>query len=77
MKMLDPVKARDLVRIRRMAALGTARAIREAAGLSLTELANEIDVHRTTIHRWEQGARRPSGAGALRYLRALDELSGR
>jgi DNA-binding transcriptional regulator YiaG len=60
-----------------MAKLGTARAIREDAGLSLTELANEIDVHRTTIHRWEKGTRRPSGGGAVRYLKALDKLSRR
>ena len=60
-----------------MAKLGTARAIREDAGLSLTELANEIDVDRTTIHRWEKGTRRPSGAGAIRYLKALDKLARR
>jgi len=34
-------------------------------------------VHRTTIHRWEKGTRRPSGVGAVRYLKALDKLSRR
>jgi transcriptional regulator with XRE-family HTH domain len=58
-----------------MARMGVTRAIREEAGLSLAELADAIGVHRTSIHRWEKGSRRPSGSGALRYLQALDELS--
>ena len=40
-------------------------------------LRHQIDVHRTTIHRWEKGTRRPSGVGAVRYLKALDKLSRR
>ena len=67
---------KQLSRLRRLVATGAARAIREGAGLSLTELGHEASVDRTTIHRWERGRRRPRrGAGAARYLRALEELS--
>lgn len=69
--------AKSLIRVRRLAATGAARIIRQEAGLSLTELAAAADVHRTTIFRWEHGQRRPRGPAALRYLAVLDELSGR
>lgn len=66
----------DLRRLRRMCALGIARAVREGAGLSLTELGGATDVDRTTIHRWETGRRRPRpGPGASRYLQVLEELT--
>jgi DNA-binding transcriptional regulator YiaG len=64
-----------LTRVRRLASSGAARAIRESAGLSLSEAAAAAKVNRVTIHRWEQGQRRPHGAAALRYLRLLEELS--
>jgi DNA-binding transcriptional regulator YiaG len=70
---MDAVK---LTRVRRLAASGAARAIREAAGLSLTEAANSAEVHRLTIYRWEHGQRRPHGEAALRYLALLERLSG-
>ena len=58
-----------------MAESGAARAIREAAGLSLTEAADSAGVHRITVHRWEKGTRRPRGDAALRYLALLENLS--
>jgi DNA-binding transcriptional regulator YiaG len=64
-----------LARVRRLAASGAARAIREEAGLSLTELAAGVQVDRVTVHRWERGSRRPTGPAALRYLDVLEELS--
>jgi DNA-binding transcriptional regulator YiaG len=70
---MDP--AMRLTRMRRLAANGAARAIRESAGLSLSEAADASGIDRTTIHRWERGRRRPRGDGALRYLALLDELS--
>lgn len=69
------MEARDLVRLRKMAENGAARAIREAAGLSLSELARGADLHRSTVFRYEAGLRRPCGAAAERYLRALEEIS--
>jgi len=67
--------ARDLVRIRKLVESGAARAIREAAALSLTEISASADVDRTTVWRWEHGERRPRGSAALRYLRVLEDLS--
>jgi DNA-binding transcriptional regulator YiaG len=69
--------AKDLIRVRRLAATGAARAMREDAGLSLSELADAAQVHKVTVFRWEHGQRRPRGTAALRYLEVLDELSGR
>lgn len=68
------IEASRLVRIRRMVATGTARLIREEAGLSLAEMATSAGTDRSTIHRWEKGLRRPRGAAALRYLAVLEEL---
>jgi DNA-binding transcriptional regulator YiaG len=64
-----------LVRMRRLAETGAARAMREAAGLSLSEAGAGAKVDRTTIHRWEHGSRRPNGDAALRYLALLEEMS--
>ena len=64
-----------LTRMRRLAESGAARAIRESAGLSLTEAAAGAEVHRITVHRWERGTRRPRGDAALRYLDLLEQLS--
>ena len=69
-------RAHELIRIRRLTASGAARAIRESAGLSLSEAEAESGVHRTTIWRWEAGERTPHGEPAVRYLEFLDELSG-
>jgi DNA-binding transcriptional regulator YiaG len=67
--------ATRLARVRRMVKTGAARAIRESAEVSLSELAAGAQVDRVTIHRWERGTRRPTGQAALRYLEALEELS--
>lgn len=70
---MDAVK---LTRVRNLTASGAARAIRESAGLSLSEAATGAEVHRLTIYRWEHGQRRPHGEPALRYLALLERLSG-
>ena len=64
-----------LTRLRRLTESGAARAIRESAGLSLSEASASAKVDRTTIHRWERGQRKPHGRAALRYLALLEELS--
>lgn len=56
-----------------------ARALREAAGISLRELARELGVDPTTLSRWERGLARPGRrdrARALleRYVAALNLL---
>jgi DNA-binding transcriptional regulator YiaG len=68
---------KDLPKLRRLVETGVARAIREDAELSLAEMAAPVQVHRTTILRWERGERRPRGAAAIRYLRVLEELTTR
>jgi DNA-binding transcriptional regulator YiaG len=65
-----------LVRIRRLMENGTARVIRESAGLSYSEAASGATVDRMSIYRWEHGKRRPHGEAALRYLELLEELAG-
>lgn len=68
---------RELGRVRRLVATGAAQAIREAAGATVAEVARAADVDRVSVHRWESGRRVPHGDAAIRYLRVLDELSGR
>ena len=68
--------ATRLTKVRRLVESGGARMIREAAGLSLREMAAAIDAHVTTIWKWERGERRPHGALALRYLDLLETLAG-
>lgn len=51
-----------------------ARLIREAAGISQTQLAEAIGVHRMTILRWENGERRPRGLHLTAYCAALQEM---
>jgi DNA-binding transcriptional regulator YiaG len=67
----------ELIRVRRLAATGAARAIREDAGLSLSEIADAAQVHKVSVCRWELGTRRPRGEAAERYLRVLEDLGRR
>lgn len=69
------MNTKDLVRVRHLAVTGAARALREAAGLSLADVAEPIGVDRSTVWRWERGLRRPHGEPARRYLELLTELS--
>ena len=64
----------DLVRVRRLTATGTAKAIRVGAGVSLRELAREVGVGAPTICRWELGQRTPRGEKAVAYVDVLDRL---
>lgn len=62
-----------LIRVRRMASTGEARALRLRAGLSLSEVADACGVAVMTVHRWEVGKRRPTDrAAALRYLAVIE-----
>jgi DNA-binding transcriptional regulator YiaG len=63
-----------LVLARQLAASGEARRIRLAAGLSLNDIATQAEVTAAAVWKWETGARRPSGVGALKYLRTLERL---
>jgi transcriptional regulator with XRE-family HTH domain len=67
----------DLVRlaeVRQLAASGEAKRLREAADLSLSEVAQECEADIATVWRWEKGLRRPRGMPAMRYGRLLERL---
>lgn len=66
--------ALSLARIRRLLADGTARRIREQAGLSRAEIARDLGVDESAIYRWEAGRRVPRAAVAARYADLLAEL---
>lgn len=66
----------SLTRVRGLCRSGAARAIRQSAGLSLSEVAEAVGVQPTTIQRWEVGQRSPRGEAAIRYLEQLDILAG-
>jgi DNA-binding transcriptional regulator YiaG len=67
----------QLAEIREICASGEARAIREAANLTLGEIARDVDVAGVTILRWETCAARPTGQRAVRYLHLLRRLARR
>ena len=54
--------------------MGATRKSRQAAGLSLAEVAVAVGVSPATILRWETGQRTPRGAAALRYARLHETL---
>lgn len=69
--------ARQLAWVRCALRSGEARCIREAAGLSLGDVAAALEVSVATVARWEQG-RCPRRDVALRLgelLRALREVA--
>ena len=51
-----------------------AQGIREAAQVSQDRLAEELEVHRVTVARWEAGQRVPRGELRVRYARLLRDL---
>src|SRR5262249_2340366 len=65
----------DLIEARRRARSGEGRRLRQAAGLSLRELAAQVGVDAATLDRWERGQARPRRAAALRYQRVLSALA--
>jgi DNA-binding XRE family transcriptional regulator len=66
--------APNLALVRRLAADGRARKIRQNVGLSLYDLARDLGVTPGTVSRWETGMRVPRGEAALRYADLLSEL---
>jgi transcriptional regulator with XRE-family HTH domain len=70
----------DLLKItaaRSAASSGAARGLRVGAGLSLREVADDLGVSVSTVFRWENGERRPSGELAERYGELLAALADR
>lgn len=52
------------------------RLIREAAGVSCSELASVVGVDAATVWRWERGTHRPRGRALERYVAVLEQLGG-
>lgn len=50
------------------------RAIRLAAGVAVKRFAAEVQVHRTTLIRWENGTQEPRGEARQRYAQLLNAL---
>jgi transcriptional regulator with XRE-family HTH domain len=65
----------DLQRARHLGTDGRGRQVREAARLSLADLAAVIGVDAGTLCRWERDRARPRRDAALRWLRAIDALA--
>jgi DNA-binding transcriptional regulator YiaG len=63
-----------LIESRRALSDGRARALREAAGLSQSEVARTVRVTPQAVTRWETGSRVPRGDAALRYARFLARI---
>jgi DNA-binding transcriptional regulator YiaG len=72
--MTEPTDPVALARVRRLASSGVAKRRRDDARVSLAEIASAIHVSTTTVYRWENGLRRPTGEAAIHYGRLLEEL---
>lgn len=66
----------ELVNVRNMCKSGQAREIREAADVSLAEVADVIGVSPTTVYRWETGKSLPRVEHAASYWTVLQDLRG-
>lgn len=66
-----------LARVRAAVSSGEARRLREAARLSIGEVARECGVDQSTIWRWERGFRSPRGDKALKYGELIESLRER
>jgi transcriptional regulator with XRE-family HTH domain len=63
-----------LSRLRRLAADGTARRVREAHLLSLTDVGNAVGVSKASVSKWERGLQVPRGDPARRYAKLIAAL---
>jgi len=73
---MDTNEVLELAAVRALARTGTARQIRQAAGLSLAEVASSLGVSSAAVCRWEHGQRIPRGERAQRYGALLRLLAG-
>lgn len=63
-----------LADVRAALASGEAQRLREAAQLSIGEVARACGVDQSTVWRWEQGKRIPRGQTAIRYGNVINSL---
>jgi transcriptional regulator with XRE-family HTH domain len=64
-----------LARARRLAADGTAKRLRQSARLSLSDVAERLDVSAPTVWRWEESICEPRREVGYRYGVLLAELN--
>ena len=64
----------QLSRAYRLTEGGTGRQVREAAGISLRQLAGALGTNQGELSRWERGISRPRPQRALAWLRAVELL---
>lgn len=74
---LTAAEVLELVSLRSLMASGAARAIREGAGISLSEAAQSCGTYPSTILRWERKEQVPHGHRAVEYGRLLVRLMER
>lgn len=77
MPLLNAASLIALAEVRDLCTTGRGRAIREAADLSLREVAQHLGISAATLSCWERGAQRPTGDRALHYHQLLLELTNR
>ena len=70
------MELKDASWVRRLTITGGARALRQAARVSASEVARQIGASPSTVCRWERGERRPTGDVGARYVRLLRDLAG-
>jgi len=64
----------ERVRAAKLPAPAVRRSIRLGAGVTLAEMAAELDVTPVTVLRWERGSSEPRRARAIAYRRLLDAV---
>lgn len=67
-------ETRLIVTARRHALTGSGKALREAANLTRSELAEIVGVDESSIWRWEEEQHLPRRAQAIRWARALRRI---
>jgi transcriptional regulator with XRE-family HTH domain len=67
----------SLAAVRAAVSSGEARRLREAARLSIGEVASACGVDQSTVWRWERGRRSPRGDKALKYGELIESLRDR
>jgi predicted transcriptional regulator len=72
---VEGVSVEQLTWVRRLARSGGARAIRESAGLSASEVARELGVSPAAVSRWERGERAPRADLAEEWAALLRRLA--
>jgi DNA-binding transcriptional regulator YiaG len=73
---MSPADATLLVWMRAAVQSGQARTLREASGLSRSEVAAVAGCTAAAVRNWELARRVPKGEPARRYARLLDQLAG-